>query len=189
MDACAGWAGDTASPCSESRQLPSGDISSLPTQWWRELLAARPDVARWSVHFLGPQLAAPAAARAPIGAPPRLEVASPCGRRALELTFECAAYPGAGAPARWDALALFNPGFGHHALVGAWEDALRAMLRGGAPMLVTAHSERDATDRASACRMLWSAGRARSDAERSGAPSSDPRRRSAQAGGGPTVIL
>ena len=118
--------------------------ASLPTQWWRELLAARPDVARWSVHFLGPQLAAPAAARAPIGAPPRLEVASPCGRRALELTFECAAYPGAGAPARWDALALFNPGFGHHALVGAWEEALRAMLRGGAPMLVTAHSERDA---------------------------------------------
>ena len=48
-------------------------------------------------------------------------------------------------PLPWDGYALFNPGFGHPNLKGQWHRTLRLLLGTGKPMLITAHSEMDAS--------------------------------------------
>ena len=75
---------------------------------------------------------------------------------------ECVATP---PPLPWDGYALFNPGFGHPNLKGRWHQTLRFLLGTGKPMLITAHSEVDASRDAAVLGEMLSADASSSDGD------------------------
>ena len=68
-------------------------------------------------------------------------------------------------PLPWDGYALFNPGYGHPNLKCQWHQTLRVLLGTGKPMLITAHSEVDASRDAAVLGEMLSADASSSDGD------------------------
>lgn len=121
--------------------------SSLPTSVWAELSCALPQVDRWQLLLIGPQVVATRrlSNNVTVG---NLRIA--CRKTLLHReddlamllsdTFDEDAEDRAGI----DIVALFNPGLGHPRLAHSWEDAMGSIFRARPrALLVTSFSQDD----------------------------------------------
>ncbi|KAH8098499.1 hypothetical protein JL720_1445 [Aureococcus anophagefferens] len=118
--------------------------ASLPSSGWAELLFAAPDVRRWRLHFVGPEVRRTARRGVASRGPRSLAITA---AKSMVATVADLRRPADddddvsdGAP---DAVVLFNPGYGHHSLKAGWAAALDAVAASRAPALFTAHSAAD----------------------------------------------
>ena len=127
--------------------------ASLPSSSWAELLDAVPGVARWRLHFVGPEVTPDRRARGPVAARRGARSLGISATRALVRRAADLRLPPLGddddddgteaSSAAPHAVVLFNPGCGHGALEAGWRPALDAVFSAAAPALFTAHSAFD----------------------------------------------
>jgi splicing suppressor protein 51 len=112
--------------------------ATLPLDYWREVLVAsniNPEQPlKWKLDFVGPDVVAV-----------KNHVTLRNDNSALTLRWLHSGYlhDMTDVPA-WDGFVLFNPGLGHEHLRHGWLPTLENLLNTKKPMLLTAHSERDA---------------------------------------------
>ena len=109
--------------------------ATLPVEYWKEILIANNTAfpLNWTLDFVGPQV---------------LTASNTVTLRnddALTLQWTHSGYLHEMMdPPEWDGFVLLNPGLGHDHLKQGWIPTLEFMFKTGKPILLTAHSERDA---------------------------------------------
>ena len=121
--------------------------ASLPSSGWAEMLLAAPDVRRWRLHFVGPEVRPDRRGAGGVVARRGPRSLAITAAKSMVATVADLRRPADddddvsdGAP---DAVVLFNPGYGHHSLKAGWTAALDAVAASRAPALFTAHSAAD----------------------------------------------
>lgn len=122
--------------------------SSLPASVWAELSCALPQVGRWQLLLIGPQVV-PTRRLSSTETVANLRIA--CRKTLLHRDDDLAVLfsntfdeENAGDRAGIDIVALFNPGLGHPRLAHSWEDAMGSIYRARPrALLVTSFSQDD----------------------------------------------
>ncbi|KAL3935301.1 MAG: hypothetical protein SGBAC_009157 [Bacillariaceae sp.] len=115
--------------------------ATLPSEYWKEFLifsSSLPNNETTNVDlildFVGPDIHPPT---------PDAEVS--CNSSTIKLHWQYKGFlHNLDETETWDTFVLMNPGIGHDKLKSGWKPTLDRILGTGRPMLLTAHSEKDA---------------------------------------------
>jgi len=107
--------------------------STLPHQYWKELLVSLPRFSSLTLEFLGPEMS------------PQLPQTLTLNGSTLYLLWsQQKVFHQAELKSSWSAYVLFNPGLGHPNLKRSWDRSLDILIKQERPVLLTAHSKLDA---------------------------------------------